>query len=430
MQQANNAMLLGIFDSEDQMAKMFDTAQRLASALGKDAAFGVESLVTGLGRQSALMLDNLGIMVKSEDAYKRYAKEIGTTVTGLTDQQKKQAFVNEAIKEANKLVESLGTEQLTAADSINIMKFAVQDAAEQIGKVLTPFVIKAAGHVKTLATEFDKMMKKMRGIKTDAEKMNEEILMSQRHISEYGKALMLANQMNTGGAFPKTQAKEYRDVLSSIGLEQEEINNLLKLSFDEQILKLQAGANAGNQVLEDLRKKAKEASDSIVADPPIKPEVVEQQIEFGNAISNALSTAFDPDRGAGEAVKGFIVQVMTSMQGVIIASGAMSKALKAAFTPQGFGVALLALAGLEVAKVAVSNIKFAQKGFDGIVTQPTLFVTGEAGPERVQVTPSGQTPSSSTTINIHGGVINDDYIRNELIPALNKATGLGSSINA
>ena len=58
MQQANNAMLLGITDSEDQMAKMFDQAQRLASALGKDTAFGIESMVTGLGRQSKMMLDN------------------------------------------------------------------------------------------------------------------------------------------------------------------------------------------------------------------------------------------------------------------------------------------------------------------------------------------------------------------------------------
>ena len=65
MTQANNAMLLGIFESEDQMAKMFDTAQRLAKALGKDTRFGIESLVTGMGRQSKLMLDNLGIMVKS-----------------------------------------------------------------------------------------------------------------------------------------------------------------------------------------------------------------------------------------------------------------------------------------------------------------------------------------------------------------------------
>jgi hypothetical protein len=68
MTQANNAMLLGIFESEDQMANMFDTAQRLARALGKDAVFGIESLVTGMGRQSKLMLDNLGIMIKTEDA--------------------------------------------------------------------------------------------------------------------------------------------------------------------------------------------------------------------------------------------------------------------------------------------------------------------------------------------------------------------------
>lgn len=52
MKQANNAMLLGITDSEDQMAEMFDVAQRLAQSLGQDTAFGIESLITGLGRQS------------------------------------------------------------------------------------------------------------------------------------------------------------------------------------------------------------------------------------------------------------------------------------------------------------------------------------------------------------------------------------------
>ena len=55
MTQANNAMLLGIFDNNDQMAEMFDIAQRLGAALGKDTLFGVESLVTGMGRQSKLM---------------------------------------------------------------------------------------------------------------------------------------------------------------------------------------------------------------------------------------------------------------------------------------------------------------------------------------------------------------------------------------
>ena len=65
MKQANNAMLLGIVQSEEQMAEMFDIAQRLAAAVGKDAKFGIESLTTGIGRQSRLMLDNLGIIVST-----------------------------------------------------------------------------------------------------------------------------------------------------------------------------------------------------------------------------------------------------------------------------------------------------------------------------------------------------------------------------
>ena len=150
MKQANNAMLLGIFESDDQMAKMFDTAQRLAQALGKDAAFGIESLVTGMGRQSKLMLDNLGIMVKAEDAYKNFANQLGTTVEGLTDQQRKQAFVNEAMKEANSLVKSLGAEQLTTADSISQMKVALNDTAILIGETFSPFVIEAIDNLTPL----------------------------------------------------------------------------------------------------------------------------------------------------------------------------------------------------------------------------------------------------------------------------------------
>ena len=38
MTQANNAMLLGIADSEDQMAELFDVGQRLAQGLGQDTA--------------------------------------------------------------------------------------------------------------------------------------------------------------------------------------------------------------------------------------------------------------------------------------------------------------------------------------------------------------------------------------------------------
>ena len=51
-QQANNAMILGVSKNSDEMAEMFDIAQRLGRALGRDTASSVESLITGIGRQS------------------------------------------------------------------------------------------------------------------------------------------------------------------------------------------------------------------------------------------------------------------------------------------------------------------------------------------------------------------------------------------
>jgi len=45
MTQANNMMILGITKSEDEMADLFDTAQRLGEAMGVDAAQAVENLL-------------------------------------------------------------------------------------------------------------------------------------------------------------------------------------------------------------------------------------------------------------------------------------------------------------------------------------------------------------------------------------------------
>ena len=91
-QQANNAMVLGVSRNSDEMAEMFDIAQRLGRALGRDTASSVESLVTGIGRQSRLMLDNIGIIVKADEAYESYAKKLDINVDQLTDAEKKTSI--------------------------------------------------------------------------------------------------------------------------------------------------------------------------------------------------------------------------------------------------------------------------------------------------------------------------------------------------
>jgi hypothetical protein len=138
MTQANNALLLGVVENEGQMAEMFDVAQRLGAALGKDTLFGVESLVTGMGRQSKLMLDNLGIMIDVEEANKTYADSIGKTVKELTDQERKTAFNNETMKKAKELVDGIGEENLTTADKLNMLKASSVNLAGSLGKTLTP----------------------------------------------------------------------------------------------------------------------------------------------------------------------------------------------------------------------------------------------------------------------------------------------------
>ena len=139
--QANNAMILGVSNNSDEMGEMFDIAQRLGRALGQDTAMSVESLVTGIGRQSRLMLDNIGIMVKAEEAYDAFANKLGISTDQLTDAQKKQAFFNAAMKGAKDAIAKLGAEQLTSQDKFDQFGATLDDFQSHIGRKVTPVVL-------------------------------------------------------------------------------------------------------------------------------------------------------------------------------------------------------------------------------------------------------------------------------------------------
>ena len=71
-----------------------------------------------------------------------------------------------------------------------------------------------------------------------------------------------------------------------------------------------------------------------------------------------------------------------------------------------------------------------------IMAQAGEFVIRKAVVEQVGVDNlarlnSGEGGSGNTiNVNISGGVVDESYVNNELIPALNKASGLGNRINA
>jgi hypothetical protein len=104
-QRANQAVLLNV--PTDTFNEAAAAAVKLGRAMGVDAAFGLESLSIGLGRQSRLYLDNLGIVVSAQEAYQNFALEVGKTAEQLSDSEKRAAFFAEALGKIKETAEEL-----------------------------------------------------------------------------------------------------------------------------------------------------------------------------------------------------------------------------------------------------------------------------------------------------------------------------------
>lgn len=97
---ANKAVTLGVVKTDAEFAKLATTAAKLGQAMGQSAGQSVDDLTTALGRQSVMILDNLGISLKLEDAYDTYAARLGKVASQLTDAEKKQGFMTVALERA------------------------------------------------------------------------------------------------------------------------------------------------------------------------------------------------------------------------------------------------------------------------------------------------------------------------------------------
>lgn len=146
MQAANKALLFDLVENSDQMAEMTQIAITLGAAMGQDATKSLDDLTTALGRQSPLILDNLGITLKLEEAYRIYAAQLGKNVDALTEQEKKQAFVNAALIKGREKVEELGGVTLDTAGKTEQMSAAWADFTVAFGGLLTEM----AGGLETL----------------------------------------------------------------------------------------------------------------------------------------------------------------------------------------------------------------------------------------------------------------------------------------
>lgn len=143
------SVLLQNVDGVSNLGKVFDITARAARASGQNVEIVREKFLTGLRLQSKLRLDDIGVTVIAEDANRRYAESIGKTADALTDAEKKQAFLNEALRQLdrigaeapiNRLQDALARIPVVFTNLFDKLALAIQPVFEPIVMVIDTLV--------------------------------------------------------------------------------------------------------------------------------------------------------------------------------------------------------------------------------------------------------------------------------------------------
>jgi len=133
---ANKAMSLGL--PTEELDEMFGAAMKLGRVMGIDTLSAVDSLASGVGRQSKMILDNLGIVFQAEEAYEWYATQVGKATSALDENEKKLAWQKYAIEQVTVRAKNFGDitdENITSQEAWSA---SIKNFQASIGEALGP----------------------------------------------------------------------------------------------------------------------------------------------------------------------------------------------------------------------------------------------------------------------------------------------------
>lgn len=96
---SSTALAMSSGFSSSQLEQLTRVAKGASQALGRDMEDALTRLVKGTAKLEPEILDELGIMVRLDDATRTYATSIGKTESQLTQFERRQAFLNATIEQ-------------------------------------------------------------------------------------------------------------------------------------------------------------------------------------------------------------------------------------------------------------------------------------------------------------------------------------------
>lgn len=124
-----------------QIKELTTVAKGASIALGRDMTDALQRVFRGTIKIEPELLDELGLMVKVDDANKAYAKTLGKTISTLTDYERRQAFVNAVTTQGINKYKELADQ---AANPFSKLLSTIKDLSTGVlavmNSVLGPFV--------------------------------------------------------------------------------------------------------------------------------------------------------------------------------------------------------------------------------------------------------------------------------------------------
>ena len=398
---ANTALLLGIVENDNEMGELLDTAQRLGKAMGVDTAFAVNSLTIGLGRQSRLMLDNLGIMVDVASANKALAEAQGVSVSQLDEEERKRAFLNEAMRQARSAVNELGEEQLGLVEKQQQFEISITNLSNALGEKFAPQVSKAT----TLFTNFINSVTSF--IEDEPAKDFEGLTEEQIRLTKSIEGNTKASIRNSFGA--EKQAGFKRDLIQA----NKDANEIGKQETTQQLI-LESAMEDTSEAIEELTNRELIAIQSF--------DVMRTTIESGVESFKKLDVQLEEDSQSlnkfSELLTTLTPNQQLAIQGIEQFGGALAHAV---VHGQNLGDAVVSSLKSIGSELLAKSATFALMN---VFTGGGASAAGGLGSFLLQGF-TGQTSKVNQTININGGLVSQSYVKNTLLPAINNARAIG-----
>ena len=117
MQAVLRLQAAGVSASDEQVGKLIANTTKLSRVFGEDVSTSIDRVILGIARLQPQLLDNIGVTLRIEEVVRKYAEANGISASAVSEHQKQQLILTEALKQSDVAVRALGLGTLESADN-------------------------------------------------------------------------------------------------------------------------------------------------------------------------------------------------------------------------------------------------------------------------------------------------------------------------